>query len=144
MDPASSFAQTDKWFISDLQFHKLYPDALHEQASMHWTPLAIAKRTAEFLAAENGAKILDIGSGAGKFCLIAAYCQPQSFFYGIEQRPELVSYAESARLVTGLQNVDFIHKNINQLDLGEYDHFYFFNSFYENLDDSYKIDSSIL
>ena len=43
-----------------------------------------------------------------------------------------------------LQNVSFLNANITSLDLKAYDHFYFFNSFYENLDDNFKIDNEIL
>jgi len=133
----------DKWFASDLQFHQLYPASLHAQASMHWTPLYIARRAADFLAAEKKAKILDIGSGAGKFCLAAAYYQPDMCFFGVEQRAELVTYAEAARSITGLQNASFIHDNITAIDFSKYDHFYFFNAFFENINDEYKIDERI-
>jgi SAM-dependent methyltransferase len=132
------------WFTSDLQFHKLYADPLIAQASMHWTPLHVAKKAAAFLAAEPGKKILDIGSGAGKFCLAAAYYQPACFYYGIEQRKELVEAAETAQEATHIQNVAFIHANLKETDLGRYDHFYFFNAFFENINDEYKIDTDII
>lgn len=133
----------NQWLASDAQFHKLYPDTVLAQASMHWTPLYIARRAAEFLAAEKNAKILDIGSGAGKFCLAAAVYQPKSFFYGVEQRGDLVSYAEEAATAMRLQNVFFIHANISSIDFTAYNHFYFFNAFYENINDEYQIDSRI-
>jgi SAM-dependent methyltransferase len=131
------------WFASDLQFHKLYADPLIAQASMHWTPLHIAKKAAAFLAAEPGKKILDIGSGGGKFCLAAAYYQPACFYYGIEQRKQLVEAAETAQEAARVQNVAFIHANLKETDLGNYDHFYFFNAFFENINDEYKIDTDI-
>ena len=84
----------DKWFSSDSQFHALFPASVHELARNHWTPLRIAQKAADFLAAEGGMKILDIGSGIGKFCLAAAYYKPNAFYYGIEQREDLVAYAE--------------------------------------------------
>ncbi len=139
----TSKQQADKWFASDLQFQLLYPEAAHAQASMHWTPLHIARKAAEFLAVEKNVRILDIGSGAGKFCLAAAYYQPNAFFYGVEQRAELVTYAEAAGDTLGLQNVSFTHTNITEADFRTYDHFYFFNSFYENLDSGYRIDENI-
>ncbi|MES2004469.1 MAG: class I SAM-dependent methyltransferase [Bacteroidota bacterium] len=136
-------ASIDKWFASDNQFHQLYPAAVHTQASMHWTPLHIARKAAEFLAVEKQTKILDIGSGTGKFCLAAAYYYPDASYYGIEQRGDMVAYADTARAILSLPQVSFIHENILRIDLGEYDHFYFFNAFFENLDDSYKIDDSV-
>ncbi len=131
------------WFNSDEQFGKLYPVPVQLLAKRHWTPLAVARLAADFLAATNGAKILDIGSGSGKFCLAAAFIKPRSFFYGVEQRKHLVYNAETARQITRLKNVSFIHGNFTQLDFGQYDHFYFYNSFYENLSYTDKIDDSI-
>ncbi|MES2372567.1 MAG: class I SAM-dependent methyltransferase [Bacteroidota bacterium] len=134
----------NQWLASDAQFHKLYPDTVLAQASMHWTPLYIARKAAEFLAAEKNVKILDIGSGAGKFCLVAAAYQADAFFVGVEQRKELVHYAEDAALTMRLQNVSFIHANITEIDFANYDHFYFFNAFYENINDEYKIDNKLV
>ena len=134
----------EKWFTSDNQFHQLYQENILHLASIHWTPIQVAKKAAEFLSVGKSPKILDIGSGAGKFCLAAAYYQPKAFFYGIEQRKELVKAANTALEILQLPNVSFINENIVAIDLKAYDHFYFFNSFYENLDDYFKIDNEIL
>ena len=139
----NSSPDADKWFESEGQFHLLYPSMLHSLSRNHWTPLLVAQKAAHFLAAENGARILDIGSGIGKFCLAAAYHKPNAVFYGIEQRKDLVDYAEAARRVVGLNNVSFIHGNITEIDFKNYDHFYFYNSFYENLATAEKIDNSV-
>ena len=61
----------DKWFIDDEKFHQLYPLHIQKLADKHWTPLKVAKYAVDFLVPEAGAKVLDIGSGAGKFCLAA-------------------------------------------------------------------------
>ena len=37
-----------------------------------------------------------------------------------------------------------MHGNFTQLDFTQFDHFYFYNSFYENLDGTEKIDYKIL
>lgn len=131
------------WFSSENQFHLLYPPSLHTLARNHWTPLLVARKAADFLAAEKGSRILDIGSGIGKFCLAAAYYKPDCFFVGVEQREDLVQYAEAAKQATGLKNVSFIHGNITGVDFGLYDHFYFYNSFYENLTVAEKIDDRV-
>lgn len=134
----------DNWFSSDFQFNQLYPGDIQQLAARHWTPLNIARKAIQFLATKDGSRVLDIGSGVGKFCLSAAYFKPGAFIYGIEQRANLVEYAEEARLTLGLFNVSFIHRNFTQLDLRQYDHFYFYNPFFENLNGSDKIDSTIL
>jgi len=134
---------TEKWFSSDEQFNQLYPFPIQVLARGHWTPLIVARKSANFLAAENNVRILDIGSGVGKFCLGAAYYKPKSFYYGIEQRRNLVRHAETAREILHTKNVSFIHGNFTQLDFKNYDHFYFYNAFYENLAGTDKIDDSI-
>jgi len=133
----------DKWFRSDYEFDQLYPLYIRQLAKKHWTPIGVARSAVEFLAADNGVKILDIGSGAGKFCLSGAYYKPQSFFYGVEQRQSLVEQAEAANFILELKNVSFINGNVTELDLKNYDHFYFYNAFYENLSGNDTIDQTV-
>lgn len=133
----------DKWFTDDEKFNKLYPLNVQNLANKHWTPLKVAKYVAEFLVAEDGAKVLDIGSGAGKFCLAAAHFKPNGLFYGIEQRKDLLDTAIEASYALDLDNVTFLHGNFTQLNFTEFDHFYFYNSFYENIEGTAKIDYKI-
>jgi len=133
----------EKWFSSDEQFHQLYPLSIQLLARRHWTPLSVVRKAAGFLAAENDVRILDIGSGVGKFCLGAAYYKPDAFYYGVEQRKILVNHAETAKEILHLENVSFTIGNFTQLDFRNYDHFYFYNSFFENLASGDKIDDSI-
>ena len=131
------------WFRSDRKFNSLYPKPIQEVAEKHWTPLEVAKKAASFLAISPDAKVLDVGSGAGKFCLTAAYYHPLTLFYGIEQRANLVELSEKLADFLELGNIFFICDNITNIDFGKYDHFYFYNSFYENVQGTQKIDSSI-
>ncbi|MDB5279112.1 methyltransferase domain-containing protein [Ferruginibacter paludis] len=133
----------EKWETADDRFNRLYPFSIQILARKHWTPLPVARKAANFLAAENNARILDIGSGVGKFCLAAAYTKPNAFFYGVEQRKSLIAEAEIVKKTLKLNNTSFIHGNFTQLDFRNYDHFYFFNSFYENLIGTNKIDDTI-
>jgi len=133
----------EDWFISDGSFLQFYPDAIQAYAKSHWTPIRVAKKAADFLGAEAGARVLDIGSGAGKFCLIAAHYRPGAFFYGVEQRREMVEQANRVKALTGLKNLAFMHGNITSVDLRSYDHFYFYNSFYENLIGSERVSDDL-
>ena len=130
-------------FSTDAILHKLYPESIRSLARMHWSPLYITQKVVSFLAPNNTGKVLDIGSGVGTFCLAGAYYKPTVSFFGVEQRKNLVAYAEYARKKVGFQNVHFIHRNFTQLDLSEYDQFYFYNAFFENLDGTEKIDNEI-
>ena len=133
----------NNWFSSDFQFHHLYPPSMQQLARRHWTPLNVARQAVQFLVPEDGVRVLDIGSGVGKFCLCAAYYKPEALFYGVEQRNNLVGHAEVAKNILGLVNVSFVHGNFTRLNLKQYDHFYFYNSFYENLRGTPKIDNNI-
>jgi hypothetical protein len=126
-------------FRNDTDFDHLYPRHVQKLSEMHWTPLHIVKKASEFLAVPD-AKILDIGSGVGKFCLAAGFFQPKSLFDGIEQRSELFSYAETVKQEMNLPNVNFMHGNFTELDFNDFDHFYFYNSFYENITPTSPID----
>ncbi len=133
----------DYWFHSDRQLQILYPSWIQLLADKHWTPLRVTNLIVQFLATQKGARVLDIGSGVGKFCLAGAYLKPDALFYGVEQRKHLVAHAEKARVILNLKNVRFYHRNLTQMDFSQFDHFYFFNSFYENLADTDKIDNSV-
>ena len=131
------------WFASDMKFNSLYPKPIQEVAEKHWTPIEVAKKAAGFLAVSPDEKVLDIGSGAGKFCLTAAYHHPLTLFYGIEQRANLVELSTKLANSLKLENVFFICDNIANINFDKYNHFYFYNSFYENIPGTQKIDSNI-
>ena len=129
--------------IDDSRFNELYPSHIKKLAERHWTPVAVAEMAAQYLVEKTGDRILDIGAGAGKFCLIGASCT-NGMFYGVEQRKSLVELSSTLAKKHMIQNVEFIHANIDQISFANYDAFYFYNSFFENLDTSCPIDHSIL
>jgi hypothetical protein len=133
----------EKWFSSDWQFNQLYPVDIQLLARMHWTPLDVARLCSNFLVSGNEVRILDVGSGVGKFCLASAFYNPEASFYGIEQRQNLTTIARSAKDTLRLKNAHFIHGNFTQVDFRNYDNFYFFNAFYENVSSNAVIDDTI-
>lgn len=128
---------------SNIAFDNIYPERVRQLSKHHWTPVAIARQAAEFLADAPGKRVLDVGSGVGKFCLVGGHYAPEAFFYGVEQRQELYEYAEAARQTLQQENVQFIHGNFTSLDFDAYDNFYFYNAFFENLDEENRIDHQI-
>lgn len=131
-----------QYLTNDCKFNELFPREIQKFASKHWTPFEIIDLVVDFLA-EDSCKILDIGSGIGKFCLAGAYYAPHAQFFGIEQRHNLVDYATTAQQKLGIPNAAFIKGNFTQFDLKEFNHFYFFNSFFENLDGVKPLDETI-
>jgi len=131
------------YFTSDKKFDKLYPPYIQKVARKHFTSLGVAHMAATFLAKEDGAKILDIGSGAGKFCIAAAYYTPKAFYHGVELRENLAINAEIVKNKLGITNAVFIKGSFTDVDFTQYNHFYFYNSFYENIVDIGRIDESL-
>jgi SAM-dependent methyltransferase len=131
------------YFASDDQFHQLYPPAIAALASRHWTPIQIAKEAAAFLAVGQSPKILDIGSGVGKFCMVGAHFHPTAEFSGIEQRGSLTTIAQDLAKKLALKNTQFLTGNFTDINFHAYQHFYFYNAFYENIIDNDPIDQLI-
>jgi len=129
--------------IDDSSFNELYPSHIKRLAERHWTPVDVAEMAARYLVENSGDKILDIGAGAGKFCLVGAACT-RGMFYGVEQRESLVEISSALAKKHNIQNVEFIHANINQVSFADFDAFYFYNPFFENLDTSCPIDNTVL
>ena len=134
---------TTNIFSSDAAFDQLYSLRAQQLSSMHWTPIDVAAKAAEHLTGGPGKHILDIGSGVGKFCITAAHYFPEHIFYGVEQRKALIDEAIIAQKATNTANVEFIHGNFTTLNMDQFDHFYFYNSFSENIVHHKPIDNLI-
>ncbi|HEY0679045.1 MAG TPA: methyltransferase domain-containing protein [Chitinophagaceae bacterium] len=139
----ASSAYLDNYFSDESHFCQLYPLDVQMMDKSHWSPLIVVYKACQFLADKDGARILDIGSGAGKFCLAGAYYKRKAVFTGVEQRSYLVDIAQAAREKLGRLEVSFIHGNFTRVNFNEYDHFYFYNSFFENLTMAPRIDDTI-
>ena len=90
--------------VKDEEFNAIYPERIGKLANRHFTPIAIAKHAAEFLAYNPGAKILDIGSGAGKFCMVGSV-YTNGHFTGVEQRESLYHLSNNILKYHHLPNV---------------------------------------
>jgi SAM-dependent methyltransferase len=117
--------------VRDAVFDLVYPDDVRRVSARFWTPVEVAATAARWLRGLGVRSVLDVGSGAGKFCIVAnlsAGCTVS----GIEQRLPLVEAARRAAAAYGAV-VDYQHGTIENVDPGPYDAFYLFNPFGENL-----------
>ncbi len=128
--------------IEDDEFDEIYPEDIRPMAFTHFTPVDMAIKAAKFLVQKPRTRVLDIGSGAGKFCMIGSVCT-DGHFTGVEQRDNLHEMAKRIYQKYQLKNINFINANINQIDFSDYDAFYFFNPFYENIIQFEKIDDAV-
>ncbi len=101
----------------------------------YWTPLVVVLRAAKWIEAQGVRSVIDIGSGAGKFCVAAALAS-NCRFLGIEQRPSRVSTArELARTFEVDDRVTFVQGIFGEAKLPSATLYYFFNPFGENIFD---------
>ncbi len=117
---------------SDESFNLLYPDSLQDIADTHFTPIEVSKIASAYLSENAQTKILDIGSGAGKFCIIGS-THTNGRYTGIEQRASLHQIASDMLSDRAIPNLNFIHGNVTDHRFTDYDAFYCFNPFYENI-----------
>ena len=126
--------------IPDEEFDTIYPFEIRALSDRHWTSVYVAKISAAYFCNQKPVKVLDIGSGAGKFCFVGATLHPTSEFHGIDIRQNLVDISNSIKNKYEISNVSFFQQDVLQMDLSGYDAIYFFNSFQEKIDASSVID----
>lgn len=137
-----STKKTYKHELTEIGFNNLLPHDLKQASQLYFTPIEVAQIAAAWLTENNEQKVLDIGSGVGKFCITAA----RSFdghFYGVEYRKSLVDIANELIGHYEINNVTMLHSNITNINFSEYDSFYFFNSFYENLETTQHLNNEV-
>ena len=117
----------------DAGFDAVYPEAMRLVSRRFWTPVAVAKRAAELFTTHAARRVLDVGSGAGKFVLVASRAARAIEFVGVEQRGHLVEIARRAQRALRAKNARFVEGDATESSWAAFDGFYFFNPFAENL-----------
>ena len=118
--------------IEDDDVDRHLPSWVAELSEVHWTPVAVAAAAAAFLTGEKrrSARVLDVGAGAGKFCVVGA-ASTGARFEGVERNPTLVGVAIELARSIGVHTVNFHCAAMEQLDWQSYHGLYFFNPFGE-------------
>ena len=115
----------------DQSFDRFLPEPLRLVSPEYWTPLAVVKRAADWLEAVGIRTVVDIGSGAGKFCAAGALfgrCR----FIGLEQYSSLVRSAVALVDLFDLSDrVSFVAGDLRAGTAPVGDAYYFFNPFGE-------------
>ena len=128
MSKSSALINKDRWVSA---FDARLPISFQKLSEIHWTPIAVVVKATKWLGVNSETKILDIGSGVGKFCIIGASIS-EAHFTGIELRNNLVDEANKIKTDLSLNNISFINQNITTISFKEYDAFYFYNPFCEH------------
>jgi predicted RNA methylase len=122
--------------ILDATFDQVFPAALRGLSEIHWTPVAVAVRAARLLAPWDDTRVLDVGAGTGKLCLVGALTT-RARWYGIEEAAPLVDAATAAARALGVESTTtFGRGDVGSLDWGLFDALYFFNPFASALEES--------
>ncbi|MRG95676.1 class I SAM-dependent methyltransferase [Polyangium spumosum] len=118
--------------VTDEAFDALYPDDVREHSSRFWTPVSVAARAAKLCAPEGRVRVLDVGAGVGKFCLVGALVT-ESIFVGVEHRQKLVDVGREVIAAVGARGARLVHGTFEDIDFSYFDALYFYNPFEENL-----------
>lgn len=113
--------------VSDQDFESFFAPRFRSQLRRESTPVAIAIRAARLLADGQPRRILDIGSGLGKFCTIGALTT-RAFFTGVEQNARHILAARGAALRFGARRIVFICDDAEHTQLFKFDGLYLFAS----------------
>jgi SAM-dependent methyltransferase len=115
--------------VEDEALDLLLGERSRECSRQHWTSIEVARTAARLFERAGAQRVLDIGSGAGKFCAVASLVTGRRVF-GVERRPGLVQ--ESRELARRLgADVEVIEGGLGAVDPSRFDGFYAFNPFGE-------------
>ena len=133
MHAAIAQALRHRLVIEDPTFDRVFPAAMRFRSWLHWTPVEVALRAAALLAPGPRHKVLDVGCGVGKLCLVGAATSQASWF-GIDRDLEMIRAAKTAATRLHVEHrTHFMCAEITSLDWSSFDSFYFFNPFAEIL-----------
>ena len=127
---------------TDEEFNGISGKHIASLSNLHWTPLKIARKASEWLCNSKDSKILDVGSGIGKFCLVGALTTDGEYT-GVEQRENLVKISNKIIDQNKISKVKFIYNNFKHINFNNYTGFYLYNPFWENIANDKLIDNKI-
>lgn len=114
---------------SDHAFDRFLPADLRDVSMQYWTPLRVIKRAAEWLDDVRAHHVVDLGSGAGKFCTAGALMSSAQFT-GVEHSASLVASAKQLARTFGVTGrVQFVHGAFDVVSPVGADAYYFYNPF---------------
>lgn len=116
---------------ADVAFDAAFPVELRDVSAHYWTPVRVVRLAATWLRETRARTVIDIGSGAGKFCVAAALLT-RCRFTGLEHRASLVSAARDLAVTFGVADrVTFVHGGIEAAGTMDAEAYYLFNPFGE-------------
>jgi hypothetical protein len=118
--------------VSDEAFDEIYPDVVRRVSAFHWTPIRVCARVVALLGLKPHTRVLDIGAGVGKFCIVASAMSGGAKIRGIEKRSRLADTAREAARRLGVK-VEIATDRFGYVDARQIDAVYLFNPFAEEI-----------
>lgn len=116
---------------ADEVFDRFLPLELRDVSAEYWTPLRVVRQAAAWLRDIGARAVVDVGSGAGKFCVAAALLT-RCRFIGLEKRASLVGAADELAAIFDVDDrVTFVTGDLAAGAKAAGDAYYFFNPFGE-------------
>ncbi len=125
--------------MTDREFDRVFQESVRALSKVHWTPIEVARRAAELLVPDSSSRVLDLGSGAGKFCLVGAM-STEGHFVGVESRKNLVSLSKQLAQRLKLDRAEFICDDALNLDWSGFSGIYLFNPFEEHISEKIQFE----
>ena len=128
--------------VTDEAFDSLLTELPRKKSRTYWSSVEAAQTAARLLREAGATRVLDAGSGVGKFCAIASLDSSHRV-WGVERRGELVFEARRLAQLLGAEVV-ITEGTLDKVDASEFDGFYFFNPFGEYVaadEDRYDLSS---
>jgi SAM-dependent methyltransferase len=113
----------------DRAFDALVPDEWRHMSQTHWTPFDVAIRATALLCPAAGTRVLDVGAGIGKVCILGAMAAGGTWC-GVEQHARFVDAARTLARAFGVsERTRFLHGDALSIDWREFDAIYLYNPF---------------
>ena len=120
----------------------MLPEFARKHSFIHWTPIEIIETALDWLKLDDSSHVLDVGSGAGKFCLVGGM-RSRAKFTGVEMRADLVGVANALKKKMAVTKASFRETDIRTIDFREFSHVYYYNPFCEYIAEFDRIDDRV-
>lgn len=117
--------------IPDFEFDQILPSNMREISDSQWSSVKAAKALSAMLCDRPKARFVDLGSGAGKMCLLLALKSTLEIT-GVERRQSLIDVARKICDLNAPGRINLLHMDLLNLDWRDYDVLYLFNPFFEH------------